>query len=181
MVENSLDRLLESEQITGDLDQFLDEVMDLMEAVVIHLEKGEQVSPVAGRAFRNHRRVLDNEHAAGRAADGNSGAVDQAILSKLRESFNYHNSRRGILKGLLQSDAEELEKAGLVGADLELKTAGWRRAARWFLNDGTRKSLASVWRWANLLLGSASAAFPAFEAVKELKDVFHNLYKDVTA
>jgi hypothetical protein len=71
-----------------------------------------------------------------------------------------------------------LEDAGLLGANRERKTRGWRRALDRFRSWPTRKSLSRVFRWANMLLESLAAVVPPAQALKEFKQYAENLNAD---
>src|SRR5699024_11292423 len=70
-----------SDQPTASLSMFLDEVMALIEATIIHLEKGEHSSPAASQAFKDHRRVLKIDN------DGWEGENNRKLLEHLRPTI----------------------------------------------------------------------------------------------
>ncbi len=65
---------------------------------------------------------------------------------------------------------DAFERAGLTGAQLNLKVSGWRRAWARFRNDRRPRILRRALRWANVLLGSLAGVIGAAEPLKELKE-----------
>jgi hypothetical protein len=65
---------------------------------------------------------------------------------------------------------DRLERAGLTGAQLDLKLSGWRGALDRFFNTPGRGLLRRALRWGNVVLGSLAGAIGAAEAIKEFKE-----------
>lgn len=69
----------------------------------------------------------------------------------------------------------KLEAAGLTGAQLDLKLAGFERALEnWRTNGHTPALLGKVLNWINTLLKSLISVLPGGEALKEFKESIEN-------
>jgi len=183
-----------SDQPTASLSMFLDEVMALIEATIIHLEKGEHSSPAASQTFKDHRRVLKIDN------DGWEAENNRKLLEHLRHTYNKRRENHGVLVDSLRLIEEEsgtaslgwvvsspaLDPFGLAGQDLAMKLRGWFGALKNFLNSGSKKALEKALQWANTILGSLAAVTLettigtsmgiVAEPIKEMKDALHNLY-----
>jgi hypothetical protein len=77
------------------------------------------------------------------------------------------------LEILLSDDpevSERLDRAGLGGAELDLKVTGWRRWLRRFRERRTTGLLRRAFKWGNVILGSLSSVVVAFEPLREIKE-----------
>lgn len=167
------------------LAQFVDEVMDLLGAFVLHLEGEEQESPAAARAFREHPQVtlLDL-----RQAENEISEFENRAVQSLREAYDLRDrANRRELKGVLERlDGRHLEEAGLAGPELELKLLTFRRwlseflfGGGRFLRPGTKTALRKALERANIVLGSLGGVpgvSAAVEPIKELKESVEACY-----
>jgi hypothetical protein len=71
-----------------------------------------------------------------------------------------------------------LNDANLTGGNRARKTGRVRAAFDRFRSGPTRKTLARVFRWTNMLLESLAAVLPQAQALKELKQYAENLNAD---
>lgn len=181
------------ERPTESLSMFLDEVMELIDGIITHLEKGTHDSPTADRAFKYHGRVLKTD------GDGWEAENNRELLRHLRETYTKRQeNHRALLRLLQQTESLRsptaewlvsslpLDEFGLAGADLAMKLRGWFGALKNFLNSGSKKALEKALQWANTILGSLAAVTlsttignamgTVAEPIKEMKDVLHTLY-----
>ena len=77
------------------------------------------------------------------------------------------------------SGPDRLQAVGLGGANLALKTSGWRRAREAMGGVFAPRAARRMFRWANTILGSLAVVVPPAEALKELKEATENTYEDV--
>jgi hypothetical protein len=102
--------------------------------------------------------------------------LDEAVLGAYVKSWEELKQRPFLMTMNEQLDtpmaARHLADAGLAGAQLSFKLAGWRRAlADWF-DARTAGALRRALRWANVVLGSLGEALtgPGLEVFKEFKE-----------
>lgn len=76
------------------------------------------------------------------------------------------------------SGPDRLGAVGLAGANLALKTSGWRRAREAMGGVFAPRAARRMFRWANTILGSLAVVVPPAEVLKELKEATENTYED---
>jgi hypothetical protein len=74
--------------------------------------------------------------------------------------------------------AEHLARAGLTGAQLDLKLKGFSAALNKFRVVGTVKWLKKVLEWINKILKSLIGVIPGADAIDEIKGVIEELLDD---
>ena len=73
---------------------------------------------------------------------------------------------------------EQLSRAGLSGAQLKLKVAGFGRAYANFKKFPEFKPLNRLLNWINIFIGSLSKVLPVAEIIKEFKEAVERGVKD---
>jgi hypothetical protein len=72
----------------------------------------------------------------------------------------------------------QLSEAGLTGAPLRFKMAGWKQAFERFIGRPGRTALRLALKWANIALGSLATIFGAAEPIKEFKEAMEAEVED---
>jgi len=89
------------------------------------------------------------------------------------------NAIKGTVSSVMSSfnslATTDLQNAGLIGKQLDLKLAGLNAAWTNFLQNGTVRFLKDLLGWVNSLLGSLATLIPPVEAWKEFKEAMEKL------